>query len=138
MAMDFDIPTPGEVIYTLKLNQHHQSSPHTVHGGSLAAMMDATLGLSALSHAVTQGKLCATVEFKMNYLEPATPDEELEGKAHIDFTGKRLVVTSAEIKSKNNGKLLAKGMGTFNLYPMDKHGWFSGQNADQESSHERK
>ena len=133
LGMDFEIHTPGDVTYRLALTDAHQSSPKSIHGGTLAAMMDATLGLSALSFAVTKGQLCSTVEFKINYLEPAKPGDVLEGRGELDFTGNRLVVTSAKIWEKESGKLLAKGMGTFNLYPMDKHDWLSEQQKQKDN-----
>lgn len=124
MGLDFEVVNPGEIVYRMEIAKNHLSSPDVAHGGSVAAMMDATLGMSALSYAVTQGKLCATVEFKINYLGPAMLGDKLVGKGKLDFTGNRLVVTSGEIINAESSKLVAKGMGTFNLYPIDKQSHF--------------
>ncbi len=124
MGLDFEIHSPGDITYSMEITEDHLSSPDAAHGGSIAAMMDATLGMSALSYAVTKGKLCATVEFKINYTGPAKPQDILTGHGKLDFIGNRLVVSSAEIRNKNTGELVAKGLGTFNLYPMDKKSFF--------------
>lgn len=104
--------------YSLTIANEHLSSPKTSHGAVIAAMMDAVLGIEALSHAVSKGCLCSTVEFKINYLQPALLGDKLTGHAQIDFKGKSLVVTSATINCGE--KLVAKGQGTFNLYPFEK------------------
>lgn len=106
--------------YQLKIQEQHLSSPGVAHGAVIAAMMDAQLGILALAHAVTMDKLCSTVELKTNFLNPALISDELVGSGVIDFTGKSLVVVSASLVKKANQELVAKGMGTFNLYPLDK------------------
>ncbi|RMD59193.1 MAG: PaaI family thioesterase, partial [Nitrospirae bacterium] len=110
----------GHVRYDFKVLEKHQSAPGHCHGGVLAGLMDATLGGSALTYAFAQGKLCATVEFKINYFLPVHLHDELIAEGRIEHTGKRLVHTVAEIRKKDTGEVVAKGIGTFNLYPMEK------------------
>lgn len=131
LGMDFKIIKAGEIEYTMTISEAHLSSPTVSHGGALAGMMDNVLGVTALSYAVTQEKLCSTVEFKINYLNPAKLGDKLTGTAQIDYIGKRLVVTSGFIKCGD--KLIAKGMGTFNLYPMEKFKLFT---ADMQVDHD--
>ncbi len=114
------IHEPGNIEYSMKVKDEHQSSPNHCHGGVLAGLMDATLGVAALSYAMTQKCLCSTVEFKINYLAPVHLGDELKATGHLDHKGKSLVITSAEIYQVSTGKLVCKGMGTFNLYPMEK------------------
>jgi uncharacterized protein (TIGR00369 family) len=122
LGLHLTIHEPGKITYTLTIEKQHLSSLDACHGGVIAAMMDATLGLTALSWAVQQGKLCSTVEFKTNFLSPAKPGDHLEGSGGIDFIGSKLMVTNARILDKNTGQLVAKGMGTFALYPISKKG----------------
>lgn len=104
--------------YKLVIDERHTSRGKVSHGGAVAAMMDAVLGVCALSYAMEREMLCSTVESKINYLQPASIGDTLEGTAEIDFAGKSLIVVSAYI-SKENHKI-AKAQSTFNLYPMDK------------------
>lgn len=120
MGMDLTVYSPGKIIYHLRIDERHLSFPMACHGGVIAGMMDATLGVTALSWAVMEGKLCATVEFKTHFFSPVKPGDCLEGTGEIDFTGSSLIVTTARIVHTNTDQLVAKGMGTFTLYPATK------------------
>ena len=119
-GMNLTIIKPGHITYEMTILKKHLSTPTNCHGGVVAGLMDATLGLAALSMAVTEGNICSTVELKLNYLNPVLLGDQLIGSGDIDFKGKSLVVTNGSIKNMNKDILVAKGMGTFNLYPMNK------------------
>ncbi|MFO1352559.1 MAG: PaaI family thioesterase [Gammaproteobacteria bacterium] len=120
LGLQLSVLEPGNIGYRLTVGTHHLSMPGACHGGVIAAMMDAILGLTALSKVFPQGQMCQTVEFKLNYLTAAKPGDELEGKGWIDFSGARWLVTSATIENLSSGAPIAKGMGTFALYPLTK------------------
>lgn len=120
MGLEFKVFGAGEVCYRLQLKDQHMSSPGFCHGAVLAAMMDAQLGLTALSSAVTEDKLCSTVELKTNFLQPAHEGDVLIGGGKIDYKGKTLVVVSAWLQREADKEMISKGMGTFNMYPMGK------------------
>lgn len=125
-GLDFSINGPGDVNYRLVIQAHHTGTAGVCHGGVLAAMMDAQLGLTVLSYAVTEGKMCSTVELKTNFLQPAREGDLIVGGGTIDYKGKSLVVASAWLKIQDSGGLVCKGMGTFNMYPLSKkesEGW---------------
>ena len=117
LGFDLRVNESGHLEYDLEVQEQHTSRPGISHGGVLAGMMDAVLGITALEKAVSIGKLCSTVEFKINFLQPAKVGDLLRGNAKIDFVGKSLVVTSGEILSQPT--FVAKGQGTFNLYDLD-------------------
>ncbi|WP_291722254.1 PaaI family thioesterase [Bernardetia sp.] len=119
-GMSLVVDEIGHAVSEMKIVEKHQSAPGHCHGGVIAGLMDATLGASALSYAFANGKLCATVEFKINYFLPVKLHDEIVAEANLEHTGKRLVHTVCDIKNKKTGKIVAKGIGTFNLYPMNK------------------
>lgn len=121
MGMRLEVRAPGEVYYGLTVDEQHLSMPGACHGGVVAAMMDAVLGLTALSRVFVEGKMCQTVEFKINYFATAVPGATLEGSGEVEFAGSSLVVTTANIVDTRSGRPIAKGMGTFSLYPLDKN-----------------
>jgi uncharacterized protein (TIGR00369 family) len=123
LNFDLKISKDGIVTYEVLIEDIHLSSPGTCHGGVIAGLMDNVLGVTALAQAVTEDKLCATVEFKVNYLNPALKGDRLYGEAVIDHKGQRIIVTSGTLRTKE--KLIAKGIGTFNLYPASKKDFFS-------------
>jgi len=118
LGLDFEVPKPGEAIYRFTVDDRHLASPTQCHGGVLAAVMDATMGVAVLTEAVSEGNLCSTVEFKINYLNRAKLGDKLEAFGEIEFKGQRLVVAHATIKCQE--RVIAKAMGTFTLYPADK------------------
>lgn len=120
LGLKLSVDDGAQTQYRLEIHQGLMSSPAAAHGGPIAAMMDATLGIQALCYAASKDMLCSTVEFKINFLSSAVLGETLLGQATLDYTGKRLVVASASIIEEKSGRIIAKGMGTFNLYPMEK------------------
>jgi len=120
LGMKLQVMAPGKIIYTLQVREDHLTAPDQCHGGVISAMMDAVLGVTALSLAVSHGNFCSTVEFKMNYISTAKPGEFIEGTADVDYSGSKLITTSGEIREAGSGRLIAKGMGTFIQYPISK------------------
>lgn len=124
LGMHFSIIEPGLVHYHLKINQHHLATPLAAHGGVLAGLMDALLGVTALSVTEKEGKVVSTIEFKINFLSPALLNDELLAIGKIEQKGNRIIVVSGDIicPAKNNATI-AKGIGTFNAYPAEKAGF---------------
>ena len=120
LGMNFKVHAPGKVSYTLEIKDHHLAAVDVCHGGVIAAMMDAVLGLTCLTHTLPKGNLCSTVEFKINYLSEAKLGEVLEATGEIDFPGSSLVAVSGQIREVESGRLIAKAMGTFSQYPASK------------------
>jgi uncharacterized protein (TIGR00369 family) len=119
-GLEFEILAPGEIIYRLKVQEKHLSSPGIAHGAVIAGMMDCVLGLAALTQAITEKNLTSTVEFKLNFLRPVRLGDELEGHGKIEFKGKSLLISVGEIRQRESRDLVAKALGTFNTYPIEK------------------
>lgn len=121
LGMRFEVKHPGLVHYHLKISSDHLATPKAAHGGVISALMDAMLGVCALSASSLEKKVVSTVEFKTNFLAPAFLGDELLGISKIIQKGSRIYVVSGEVfcPSRNN-TLIATGMGTFNAYPAEK------------------
>lgn len=120
LGMDLKVNGVGDVSYKLTVNPNHLTAPDSAHGGVAAAMMDAGLGVAALSYAVSQGNLCATVEFKMNFMKQVRPGDILVANGKVKHTANRLIVSECDIREESTGDLIASGLGTFSQYPMEK------------------
>ena len=120
-GLAFEIHSPGEITYRMTIMEKHLSSPGVAHGATMAGFMDCVLGLSALTLALTQGSLTSTVEFKLNFIRPAKLGDKLIGRGKVDYKGKSLIISSGDI-TLESGELIAKGLGTFNTYPLEKKG----------------
>lgn len=120
LGMALKVNDAGDATYTLTVGPNHLTAPASAHGGVAAAMMDAALGVAALSYAVSQGNFCATVEFKINYLRQVKPGDILVAHGRVKHKGNRLIVSECDIHEQNSGDLVAAGLGTFTQYPMEK------------------
>lgn len=123
LEKDFEIVGPGEVIYSMKVKEKHLATPMAAHGGSIAALMDATMGVCALSQVIEQNKVVSTIEMKISFLAPAKLGDNLKGTAEIVKSGHRILFVEGLIQNQNGDKI-AVATGTFNAYPMEKAGFF--------------
>lgn len=119
LGMTYELLEPGKVIYKMTVNTPILAHPAAAHGGSLSAMMDAILGVAALSMVCEENKLVSTVELSTNFLRPALKGDELTGTAEMIHKGKTLLYFEGKIMNQRN-EIIVAGKGTFNAYPIEK------------------
>jgi uncharacterized protein (TIGR00369 family) len=119
LGMDFRIPEAGKVVYTMKIAGIHLATPFAAHGGSVASLMDAALGVACLSNVCESGRIVSTVSLQIQYMRPALLGDELTAIAEVTKTGKRLLFAEGKICNQN-GQLVASGTATMNAYPVEK------------------
>jgi acyl-CoA thioesterase len=95
---------------TLRLGPRHTQLNGVVHGGILAALAD-TAGAMAAHTVIPQRTALATIELKINYLEPV-PGGRVRAEARVLRAGRNFVVAECEIFDAR-GKLAAKALLTF-------------------------
>ena len=100
----------GWATMQLKAGTHHKQIHGVVHGGILAALAD-TVGAMAAYTVVPKGTAIATIEMKINFLEPV-PVGRVRAKAHVLRAGRNFVVTECDVFSPA-GKLAAKSLITY-------------------------
>jgi len=122
IKMNFEILNPGDVHYSITIEDCHLATPIASHGGVIASIMDSTLGIAALSLVCIDDNIVSTVNMNLNFLAPVQKGDQLNAFSKVLSQGKRLIVTEAEIYNQNN-RIIAKGMGTFNIYPGHKAGY---------------
>lgn len=57
IGMDFKIVSEGKVDYFITIKKDHLATPHAVHGGVIAALIDGALGVAGLSSVYKEKKL---------------------------------------------------------------------------------
>lgn len=129
--LDLEVISPGHIRYIMPVQEKHLATPIAIHGGVLSAMMDAILGVASLSKSCEDGKLVSTVEFKINYLAPAKLGDILIGEGKVIQKGNRLIIAEGDIKIQGSDKFIAKGLGTFSAYPIEKSGILEHLNLEQ-------
>ena len=122
LGMEFTILEPGRIKYTMKITQDHLATPHAAHGGAVAALLDATVGVGALSAVCAENKVVSTVEMKTTFFGPALVGDELTARSEIMRKGNRILFMEASVHNQRN-ELIAKASSTLNAYPMEKAGY---------------
>lgn len=122
VGMDFVIQETGIVNYFLTLNKDHLATPLAAHGGVIASLLDATLGVGALSTVCEAKKVVSTVEMKISFFHPALLGDNLQASSKVLKKGNRLIFMEGVIMNQKN-ELIAKASGTFNAYPKEKAGY---------------
>jgi uncharacterized protein (TIGR00369 family) len=110
--LGFDVETveKGRAVFLLDVLAHHKQLHGVVHGGILAALADTTAAIAAYT-SVPRGTEIATVELKINYLEPV-PGGRIKADARVLRAGRNFVVAECEILNED-GSLAAKALLTF-------------------------
>ena len=119
MGMELIKVEPGDIEYSMELTEDHLATPTFAHGGSLSALMDGILGVAALSAVAEEGKMVATIEFKINYLAPAEVGQKVIGAGKVLHKGSRLLVTEGKI-TDSKGVVVASATGTFRAYDIER------------------
>jgi uncharacterized protein (TIGR00369 family) len=124
IGMDFKIISDGVVDYFITIKKDHLATPNAAHGGVIATLIDAALGVAGLSSVYKENKVVSTIEYKLNYLAPALLNDQLVAKAKVEQKGNRLLIISCDVFCVNReNKLIAKSLGTFNAYNAEKAGY---------------
>lgn len=94
----------------LEADARHLNVHGTVHGGTIATMVDTAMG-AAVRREDTHDDAPVTIEMKVTYLRPAGPGR-LRAEAAIRRRGKRIVVAEVDVLDAD-GESVAHGIGTF-------------------------
>lgn len=122
LDMEFSVLEPGIVEYTMTIQKEHLATPLAAHGGSIASLLDATLGVGAFSAVCLDEKVVSTIDMSMTFLSPALLDDQLTATSSLLKKGKRLLFMEAEVRNQK-GDLIAKATATMNAYPKEKAGY---------------
>lgn len=103
---------PGSVHVSIELGEHHANLQGFAHGGVLATLADAAMGLSVRS-AMEPGRRHVTIELGVHYLRPIrTGTVTATGKAVR--VGRDVAYAEASI-SNERGTELARASGTYSV-----------------------
>lgn len=103
---------PGSVTLTLHLEEHHANLQGFAHGGVLATLADAAMGLSVRS-ALEPGRRHVTVELGVHYLR-AVRTGTVTANGRAVRIGREIAYAEAAITDKR-GTDLARASGTYSV-----------------------
>ena len=110
LGFDVESVHNGRAIFRLDVRPTHKQIHGVVHGGILAALADTAAAIAAYT-AVPRGIELATLELKINYLEPV-PGGTVKAEARVLRAGRNFIVTECDIFNET-GSLAAKALLTF-------------------------
>ncbi len=102
---------PGACRFRLAADSKLHNLGGVVHGGALASVADAAMGVSLATLTDPHTERPITVELKINFMA-AVVEGELEARGRIIQRGRTVAVGEAEVTDAE-GRLVAKAMGTF-------------------------
>jgi len=101
----------GRVVVTAEPGENHLNPAGTVHGGLAATMLDSCMGL-AIQSTLETGLGSTTLEFKISFLRPITPETGPIRAEGMVITRGRRVGTAEGRLTDSNGRLLVHGTTT--------------------------
>jgi uncharacterized protein (TIGR00369 family) len=110
LGFDVESVHDGRAVFLLDVKPIHKQIHGVVHGGILAALADTTAAIAAYT-TVPRGVELATLELKINYLEPV-PGGRVKADARVLRAGRNFIVTECDIFNQS-GSLAAKALLTF-------------------------
>jgi len=110
LGFDVESVQEGRAIFRLDVRPRHKQIHGVVHGGILAALADTAAAIAAYT-VVPRGVEIATLELKINYMEPV-PGGRVKADARVLRKGRNFIVTECEIFNED-GSLAAKSLLTF-------------------------
>ena len=99
--------------FTMAIGPEHLQAYGTAHGGSIAGLLDAAMGLAIIGR-LEPDEGCATIEMKLNFMAPVMPGE-VTATGRVITMGRRIVVASADAVL-GDGRIAATALGTFSRF----------------------
>jgi uncharacterized protein (TIGR00369 family) len=101
----------GRVVVTAEPRDTHLNPAGTVHGGLAATMLDSCMGLAVRS-ALGKGINSTTLEFKISFVRPITPQTgTITAEGRVINCGRRIGIAEGRV-TDSQGRLLVHGTTT--------------------------
>ena len=100
-----------EYQFKVKVNENHLNSAHIVHGGFIAAIIDAGAGTAA--HRSAENNPCVTISLELKFISATQLGNELIGKVKIQKKTNTMVFLTCELNMEN--KIIATASGVWKI-----------------------
>jgi acyl-CoA thioesterase len=111
-GFELEAAEPGRVVLRMDVRAKHRQVHGVVHGGIIAAMADTAGGLACYL-LLPRGARVATIEMKINFLEPVDKGT-IFAEARILRKGRTTAVAECDVRDETQ-LLVAKALLTFSL-----------------------
>lgn len=111
LGYDITEAQSGRVVVTAEPRAIHLNPAGTVHGGLAATMLDSCMGL-AIQSTLEKGLGSTTLEFKVSFVRPITPDTgPIKAEGIVINRGRRVGTAEGRV-TDSQGRLLVHGTTT--------------------------
>src|SRR5215831_1665629 len=111
LGYDITEAETGRVVVTADPSDIHLNPAGTVHGGLAATMLDSCMGL-AIQSTLEKGVGSTTLEFKISFLRPITPETgSIKAEGTVISRGRRIGTAEGRV-TDSKGRLLVHGTTT--------------------------
>ena len=111
-GFELEAAETGRAVLRMRVRPRHRQVHGVVHGGILAALADTAGGLASYM-VVPRGTRIATVEMKINFLEPVKRGT-LVAEARVLRRGRNFIIVECDVQDRT-GRLVAKSLMTFGM-----------------------
>lgn len=111
LGYDITEAESGRVVVTAEPKDTHLNPAGTVHGGLAATMLDSCMGL-AIQSTLEKGVGSTTLEFKISFVRPITPETgSIKAEGMVINRGRRVGTAEGRV-TDSKGRLLVHGTTT--------------------------
>ena len=111
LGYDITEAETGRVVVTAEPSDIHLNPAGTVHGGLAATMLDSCMGL-AIQSTLEKGVGSTTLEFKISFVRPITPETgPIKAEGTVISLGRRVGTAEGRV-TDGKGRLLVHGTTT--------------------------
>jgi uncharacterized protein (TIGR00369 family) len=111
LGYDITEAESGRVVVTAEPKDIHLNPAGTVHGGLAATMLDSCMGL-AIQSTLEKGVGSTTLEFKISFVRPITPETgSIQAEGTVISRGRRVGTAEGRV-TDSKGRLLVHGTTT--------------------------
>ena len=100
-----------EYAFKTTISENHLNAAGIVHGGFIAALVDAGAGTAA--HRSTDNNPCVTISLELKFISAVKIGQELFGRTKIQKKTKSLVFLTCELTAEN--KIVATASGVWKI-----------------------
>ena len=118
LGLKLDALADGQSALRLPFQKHFSNTRGEVHGGAVAALVDAAMS-QAVRSLVETGSVVATISMTLNYLAPA--HGELTCRGAVVKGGRSIFFAEAEVTGAD-GKSVCRGTATYRVAPPKESG----------------
>jgi uncharacterized protein (TIGR00369 family) len=109
IGFDLAAVEPGRAVIELEATQRHANPMGTVHGGILADIADAAMGMAYASQ-LEEGETFTTLELKINFMKPVWTSK-LRAEGRLLSGGRTVGLVACDVRDAND-RLVAHATST--------------------------